>query len=187
MKKIISFMHVSLDGFVAGPNGEMDWINVEDELFEYAGKMIDRADTALYGRVTYGMMEGYWPTAADQPNATKHDIEHSAWYNKVDKVVLSTTLRSSSKVKIVTDNLVEEIKKIKNQGGKDIVIFGSPRATHSLMQNNLVDEFWLFINPVLIGKGMPMFSGISDRKKLTLLDTKVFSSGVIGLHYQSGK
>jgi dihydrofolate reductase len=187
MKKIVAFMHVSLDGFVAGPNGEMDWINVDDELFEYAGKMIDRADVALYGRVTYDMMEGYWPTAADQPNASKHDIEHSAWYKKVDKVVLSTTMRSNSKVKVVKDNLAEEISKIKNQGGKDIVIFGSPRATHALMQNDLVDEFWLFINPILIGKGMPMFSGISDRKKLKLLETKIFSSGVLGLHYKTDK
>jgi dihydrofolate reductase len=185
MKKIVAFMHVSLDGFVAGPNGEMDWINVDDELFDYAGKMIDRADVALYGRVTYEMMEGYWPTAADQPNASKHDIEHSAWYKKVDKVVLSTTMKSSSKVKVVKDNLAEEISKIKNQGGKDIVIFGSPRTTHALMQNNLVDEFWLFINPILIGKGMPMFSEISERRKLKLLETKIFSSGVLGLHYQN--
>jgi dihydrofolate reductase len=185
MKKIVAFMHVSLDGFVAGPNGEMDWINVDDELFDYAGKMIDRADVALYGRVTYEMMEGYWPTAADQPNASKHDIEHSAWYKKVDKVVLSTTMKSNLKVKVVKDNLAEEISKIKNQGGKDIVIFGSPRTTHALMQNNLVDEFWLFINPILIGKGMPMFSEISERRKLKLLETKIFSSGVLGLHYQN--
>src|SRR3979409_1602991 len=93
MRKLVLFMHTSLDGFVAGPNGEMDWIKVDDEMFEYVGKRTNGADTALYGRVTYQMMEGDWPTAADRPNATKHDIEHSRWYNKVAKIVLSRTMR----------------------------------------------------------------------------------------------
>src|SRR5436853_7158414 len=81
MRRLVLFMHTSVDGFVAGLNGEMDWINVDDDMFEYAGKQTDLADTALYGRITYQMMESYWPTAADQPNATKHDIQHSRWYN----------------------------------------------------------------------------------------------------------
>jgi dihydrofolate reductase len=86
-------MHTSLDGFVGGPNGEMDWIDVDDEMFEYAGQRTREADTALYGRVTYQMMESYWPTAGDQPTATKHDIEHSKWYNSVAKVVVSRTMK----------------------------------------------------------------------------------------------
>lgn len=85
-------MHLSLDGFVAGPKGEMDWIKTDEEIFDYVGKRISQGDTALYGRVTYQMMESYWPTAADQRTATKHDIEHSAWYSKVHKVVLSKTM-----------------------------------------------------------------------------------------------
>ena len=80
-------MHTSLDGFVAGPNGEMNWIYVDDALFDFVATMTDKADTALYGRVTYEMMQGYWPTAGDQPDASKHDKEHSAWYNKVPKIV----------------------------------------------------------------------------------------------------
>ena len=95
MRKIISFMHISLDGFVAGPNGEMDWIKVDQEIFDYVGKRISEGDTALYGRVTYQMMESYWPTAGDKPTATKHDIEHSKWYKKVHKVVLSKTMKDS--------------------------------------------------------------------------------------------
>src|ERR671933_369653 len=89
MRKLVLFMHTSLDNFVAGPNGEMDWITVDEEIFEYAGKRTSEADTALYGRVTYQMMESYWPTAADQPGASKHDIQHSAWYKSVEKVVVS--------------------------------------------------------------------------------------------------
>ena len=92
MRKIISFMHMSLDGFVAGPNGEMDWIKVDEEIFDYVAKRISESDTALYGRVTYEMMENYWPSAGDKPKATRHDIEHSKWYKKVHKVVLSKTM-----------------------------------------------------------------------------------------------
>src|SRR4029079_18147853 len=96
MRKIISFMHISLDGFVARPNGEMDWIKVDEEIFDHVGKRISEGDTALYGRVTYQMMENYWPTAADKPGASRHDIEHSEWYSKVRKVVLSKTMNSGS-------------------------------------------------------------------------------------------
>src|SRR6476661_7654374 len=92
MRKLISFMHISLDGFVAGPNGEMGWIKVDEEIFDHVGKRIGEGDTALYGRVTYQMMENYWPAAGAKPNASKHDIEHSAWYNKIHKVVLSKTM-----------------------------------------------------------------------------------------------
>src|SRR6185503_10160920 len=92
-RKIVLFLHVSLDGFTTGPKGEFDWILVDQEMFDYAGARTNESDKALYGRKTFEMMEGYWPTAAQQPNATKHDIEHGAWYNQVHKVVLSRTLK----------------------------------------------------------------------------------------------
>jgi len=185
MRKLVSFMHVSLDGFVAGPNGEMDWIIVDEEIFDYAGYRTNESDTALYGRVTYDMMEGYWPTAADQPNASKHDIEHSAWYNKVDKVILSRSMKDKKlpNTKIVSDNISEEIGKLKQAGGAEIIIFGSPSASHSLMQENLIDEFWIFVNPILLGQGIPLFNDIRQRTKLKLIKSHAFSSGVVCLHY----
>src|SRR6188768_1113285 len=108
MKNLIFFMHTSLDGFVAGLNGELDWIKVDDEIFDFVATMTDQADTALYGRVTYEMMQSYWPTAGEQPNATKHDKEHSAWYNKVSKVVLSKTLSEEGldNTKVISAQLV---------------------------------------------------------------------------------
>jgi dihydrofolate reductase len=111
MRKIISFMHISLDGFVAGPKGEMNWIKINEEIFDYVGKRIQKGDTALYGRKTYGMMEAYWPTAGKQPNATKHDIEHSKWYADIHKVVLSKTLEGKDlpNTTIISDNITEEI------------------------------------------------------------------------------
>lgn len=189
MRKLILFMHTSLDGFVAGPNGEMDWINAGDEIFDYVGNEVDKADTALYGRVTYQMMESYWPTAGDLPGASKHNKHHSSWYNKVAKVVLSRTMEGTTlnNTTIISDNLVAEIKKIKALQGNDIIIFGSPSAAHSLMAENLIDEYWLFVNPVLLAKGVPLFAGIKDITKLKLLLSHSFTAGVVCLHYQGNQ
>ncbi|GJM36422.1 MAG: hypothetical protein DHS20C18_54230 [Saprospiraceae bacterium] len=185
MRKIISFMHISLDGFVAGPNGEMDWIKVDEEIFDYVGKRIKDGDTALYGRVTYQMMENYWPTAGDKPTASTHDIEHSKWYNKIHKVVLSKTMKGAdlTHTKIISDNLSDSINEIKQQASQDILLFGSPTATHSLMQQNLIDGYWLFVNPIILGQGIPLFEGINDKIKLELLTTRQFNCGVTELNY----
>lgn len=185
MRKIIAFMHISLDGFAAGPNGEMNWIKVDDEIFDHVGNRISEGDTAMYGRVTYEMMEGYWPTAADQPNASKHDIEHSEWYSKVHKVVLSKTMKDSvlPNATIISDNLADSINAIKQQAGNDILLFGSPTATHSLMQLGLIDGYWLFVNPIILGVGIPLFEGIKDKVNLKLLSAHPFTNGVTALDY----
>ena len=188
-------MHISLDGYVAGPKGEMDWIKVDQEIFDHVGKRIGQGDTALYGRATYQMMENYWPTAADKPNATKHDIEHSMWYKKVRKIVLSKTMKDSvlpsaqaafANTSIINENLMDHINEIKQsrQGeSKEILLFGSPTATHSLMKLNLIDGYWLFVNPIILGRGIPLFADIKDKTKLKLLTTKQFSCGVTELNY----
>jgi dihydrofolate reductase len=187
MRNLIFFMHTSLDGFVAGLNGEMDWIKVDEEIFDFVASMTDKADAALYGRVTYEMMQSYWPTAGEEPGASKHDKEHSAWYNKVPKIVLSKTMREQGleNTMVISDQLVENINKIKKQAGKNILIFGSPSASHSLMNHGLIDEFWLFVNPILLGQGMPLFKNITEMTKLKLIETKTFSCGVIALHYET--
>jgi len=186
MRKLILCMHVSLDGFVAGPKGEMDWIRVDSEIFDYAGHMTDEADTALYGRVTWEMMDGYWPTAADSPTATKHDIQHSRWYKEVTKVVLSRSLQAGNKEKtiVIHDDVPGRIGALKQQPGKNIQMFGSPTVAHVLMQSNLIDEYWLFVNPILLGAGIPLFRNILERNSLKLLQSQAFASGVIGLHYE---
>jgi len=183
MRKIISFMHISLDGFVAGPNGEMDWIKVDEEIFDYGARRISEGDTALYGRMTYQMMESYWPTAADKPTATRHDIEHSRWYSKIRKLVLSKTMKDQGLTKVISDNLSDRINEIKQEEGPDILLFGSPTATHSLMQQNLIDGYWLFVNPVILGQGIPLFVDIKDKINLKLLTTRQFTSGVTELNY----
>jgi dihydrofolate reductase len=185
MRKISVYMHVSLDGFVAGPGGEMDWIKVDAELFDYGAKFIDNADTYLLGRVTYQMMEAYWPTAGDQPDASKHDIHHSKWYNQVPKVILSKSLAGQTlpNATIISSNIKEQVQQLKNQPGKGIIIFGSPSTAHALMQEDLIDEYGLFVNPIVLGKGIPMFS-IDHQQKLSLFTTQPFSSGVVFMQYK---
>ena len=178
-------MHISLDGFVAGPNGEMDWIKVDEEIFDHVGKRISEGDTALYGRVTYQMMESYWPTAGNSPDASKHDIEHSQWYKKVHKVVLSTTMKTAglTNTTIISDNISDRIREIKHRAGSDILLFGSPTATHALMQQNLIDGYWLFVNPMILGRGISLFTNIKDQIRLTLLSSRKFTCGVTELNY----
>ena len=178
-------MHISVDGFAATPNGGMDWVHVDEEIFEYAGNQTDNADTALYGRVTYEIMDNYWPAAADKPGASKHDIQHSNWYNNVEKIVLSRTMKNGGKnTRFIHENVPGEINKLKEKNGQNIIMFGSPGAVHSLMQDNLVDEFWFFINPVILGKGISYFQDINDRVNLKLVSSHTFSSGVVSLQYQ---
>lgn len=185
MRKLVSFMHISLDGFTTNSQGQMDWILADEEMFEIAGQQTLKSDIALYGRGTYEIMEAYWPTAADQPNATKHDIEHSAWYKSVQKIIVSKTLKSFEikNAKLISVNLPDEIRKLKNEQGKEIVLLGSPTLTRFLMNENLIDEYWLFINPILLGQGNSLFKDISHEIRLKLLTSKTFASGVICLHY----
>ena len=186
MRKLILFLHTSLDGFVAGPKGEMDWIIVGEEMFDHAAQQTEKADTALYGRVTYQMMESYWPTAADKPNASKHDKEHSEWYNKVEKAVVSKTMQRENlpNTKIISENISREIITLKSATGKNILMFGSPTVAHSLMSENLIDDYWLFVNPILLGEGIPLFKDIKERTKLKFVASDIFSSGVVCLHYE---
>jgi len=185
MGSLTLFMHISLDGFAAGVNGEMDWIHVDEEIFDHGAERIYATDTALYGRKTYQMMEGYWPTAADQPNATKHDLEHAQWYKKAKKVVLSKTMAEnhSSNTDVIRENLTDEVDKLKKSTEKEILLFGSPGAGHSLMAENLIDNYWFNINPVTLGSGIPVFKNISARNNLSLASSKIFSSGVACLYY----
>jgi dihydrofolate reductase len=185
MAKIVLFMHVSLDGYTARTNGSIDWILVGDEMFEYANKQTEASDAALYGRKTYEIMEAYWPTAADKPNATKHDIQHATWYNKVDKFVVSETLRGQSlkNISIISDDVTSKITELKKKRSGQIIMFGSPGLGSSLMQENLIDEYWFFINPIILGDGHYLFAGNKNEVRLKLEKNIKFSNGVICLHY----
>lgn len=188
MRQLISFVHISLDGFVAGPNGEMNWITINDEIFTHVEKRIQLGNTAMYGRATFEMMENYWPGAGDKPDASRHDKSHSKWYLESHKIVLSRTLKESefSNTTIISDHLADSVNKIKaasDKNSSEILVFGSPGATHSLFQHNLIDGFWLFVNPVVLGNGIPLFKHIKQKLDLDLIRTHTFNCGVTELCY----
>jgi dihydrofolate reductase len=193
MRKLILIVQTSFDGFVAGAHGEFDNFIGGEENLQFVCGLTDDADTALFGRVSYQLLESAWPTAADKPNATKSMIKYSNWYNRVPKIVLSKTLQSthSENTRIISDNIPVEINKIKqpgNAGSKNILMFGSPTAAHSLVELNLLDGFWLILHPVIFGEGIPLFK--EDIKKvipLDLLSAKQLLNGTICLNYDVKK
>lgn len=189
MRKIVSFVHMSLDGFVASTavgQHSLGWISITEDLFRHVEQRIQQTDTAIYGRVTYQMMEAYWPTAAEKPDASAHDQAHSRWYKSARKIVLSKTLseQDHANTQIISGNLNDQIGKLKQSQGSEILVFGSPSATHALIAENLIDEYWLFINPILLGQGIPLFKNIQDRTALKLVNSKTFPSGVVCLQYE---
>lgn len=184
MRKLILLMHASMDGYVATEDGGMDWISFDDELFSDVGDITKDADAALYGRVTYDMMEGYWPNAGKQPNANAHTKQHSEWYNKVTKYVVSRSQpKTGDKAEVIGKDLREEIRNIKSQPGKNIVMIGSPSVARDLIEAGLVDEILWNLNPVILGKGIPMYPEMNDRVKMKLTKSKTYQCGVIGLTF----
>ena len=189
MRKLVLFLHASLDGFVEGQNGAMDigWISYDGDLEKYAKEILSTADTVIWGRGTYQLMHGYWPSVLSNPSASQHERNHAEWIDKTAKIVFSTTLDKVewNNSRLVKEDVEEEIKNLKQQPGKDMVILGSPRIAHHLMQLDLIDEYKITVSPVLIGSGLPLFQGLKEKVNLKLIENKTFDSGAIGLVYQS--
>jgi dihydrofolate reductase len=188
MRRVVLLEHISLDGYLAGPDGDMEWIRVDDELWDYVTPIIDTADTVLYGRTTYHMMQAYWPTAPDDPNASAHDIHHSHWLTTATKLVFSKTLPSapwddSGDATLIRDDAAMVIRQLKQHSGKDLVLLGSPSLARSLIAEGLVDDYRINLNPVIVGGGMPLFPDMASLQQLRLESSRTFHSGVVGLHY----
>jgi dihydrofolate reductase len=185
MRNIIQLAHISLDGFMAGPGGDMSFITMDDEIADHIYPLIDSVDTAVYGRTTYQMMEGYWPSMVDSEEAGAHGRKHARWYVGVDKIVASRTLpaESNPKVRIVKDDIVDQLAAEKRRTGGDIMIFASPTLVHTLAAHDLIDEWRLNVQPVVVGRGLPLFAHAERRTQLALRSAKTFSSGVIATHY----
>jgi dihydrofolate reductase len=183
MRNTVLLMHVSLDGFVAGPRGELEWITLDPDLEGHVKGLLAPVDTALYGRVTYGMMKGFWPTVPNNPESTPHEHEHARWLDGVEKVVVSKTLKEVTWNNARLLREVEKVEHLKRQPGGDIMVFGSAALSHSLMRRGLIDAYRLNVNPIVLGGGIPLF-GAGAKQKLELRGTKPFASGVVALHYQ---
>ncbi len=183
MRKLILAINVSLDGFadhtVAIP---------DDELLEFFSGLLDDTDIELFGRVTYQLMEDYWPHAHEDPKSTKAEIDFADRFNAIPKIVFSRTLQKAewNNTRLVKDNMVEEVMRLKQQTGKSISL-GGITVAQEFMRRGLIDEYLLAIHPVVVGKGRLLFDGLSSRINLRLIDTKVFKSGVVVLHYAPDK
>ena len=185
MRNIISLAHISLDGFMADPAGRFDFVVFNDELADHTYPLMHSVDLAVYGRVTYQMMEGYWPTAADKPELGAGAKGHARWYAGVKKIVASRTLPASTNpnVRIIADDVVGALRAEKQKAGGDIMIFASPTLTRALAAADLVDEWRLSVQPVIVGGGLPLFGRREERTRLELRSSKTFDSGVIAVHY----
>ena len=185
MRNIISLAHISLDGFMADPAGKIDFVVFSGELADHTYPLMGSVDLAVYGRVTYEMMESYWPTAGDAPGAGAHAKSHARWYNGVEKIVASRTLAAPKKpnVRVVGDDIVGALRAEKQKAGGDIMIFASPTLTRALAAAGLVDEWRLTLQPVILGGGLPLFGKREERTRLELRSSKTFRSGAIALHY----
>jgi len=189
MRELNLIAQTSLDGFVAGPKGEFDNFLGGEENLQFVCSIIDEADAAMFGRVSYELINSNWPTAATRPGATKNEIKYSNWYNAVPKYVLSKTLKvnNSKTTFVISKNIETEINYIKQQPGKKILIFGSPTTSHSLFDQNLIDSFWLIVHPVIFGQGIPFLRKRENTIKLGLLDSKQLSNGTFCHQYSVSK
>jgi dihydrofolate reductase len=189
MRKIISLIHLSLDGRAAGPNDELDWVSYDSELEASAHALHDLTDAVIWGRKTYQGMAGYWLTVPGNPESTPAELSHVSWLEKATKIVVSRTLDKiewgeAKNTVLIKDNVAEEINKIKKQKGKDIWFLGSPNLFRTFAQLDLIDEYRININPTVLGSGPSLFEGVARKFPLKLLESKTLKSGVILLRYE---
>src|SRR5258708_23875943 len=173
MRKVIVTMWVTLDGFIAGPNNEMNWVTdlYDEAMGQYEDDIVSSADTLLLGRVTYESFAGAWPKVPENPSASKGEVEYAHKLNAMRKIVFSRTLEKAewNNSRLVKDNIAEEVAKLKQEPGKDIMIYGSASIVQTLMNHGLIDEYQLLVHPVVLGSGKPLFKNINDRINLKII------------------
>lgn len=179
MRKIILNLATTLDGFIEGANGELDWCILEEDM--HFDKFLESIDTIFYGRVSYDLWGNYQPDAS----ATDMEKQLSSAIQSKYKFVFSSQPRVNDKATFISTDVVAQVKKIKSQPGKDIWLYGGAKLITTFIENGLVDEYMISVHPTALGAGKPLFD-ISARLNLVLADTKVFKSGVVQLIYTPG-
>jgi dihydrofolate reductase len=180
MRKVVASPFTSLDGYMSGLNGEIEWNRpyFDEEMASFTRETLENLDTLLFGRVTYEWFAQFWPT-----EGVKHDPGHAGLMNSLPKIVFSKSLEKAewNNSRIVRENEVEEVNWLKQQEGKNMVIDGSPTLIHSFTRLGLIDEFLIRLHPVILGNGVPLFK---QAVNLKLLEARPLRSGVIILRYQ---
>ena len=189
MRKLKLQVQISVDGFVAGPNGELDWMTfgMDDKSRKYVNDLTDSSDTILLGRKMTDNFVNYWTSVLDNPESDEYSFAEKMV--NTPKVVFSKTVTESiwANTTVANGDLVEEIEKIKSQDGRDIIVYGGANFVSNLIKENLIDEFHLVINPAAIGRGMTIFGNLNDTLKLKFIQSNAFSTGKVVNHYELDK
>ena len=182
MRKLSVFNLVTLDGYFAGPAGDISWHNVDAEFQELAEAASNSGATLLFGRVTYELMARYWPA----PEGIKDDPVVARGMNDAEKVVFSRTLDKVdwANTRLVKGDMMAEVRRLKEGSGKDLTVLGSGSLVAQLAQARLIDEYQILLNPVILGQGKTMFEGVKDRFSLRLAKTRTFGNGNVLLIYE---
>ena len=183
MSKLIYSMGVSLDGFIAGPNGDIDWSAPDEELHRFHNEQAREVGAYLYGRRLYEAMIP-WETADEKPSASEQELEFARIWKDTPKIVFSRTLEKvEANARLVRDSAAEEVARLKAQPGKNLAVAGAGLAS-TFMKLGLIDEYRLFISPVVLGGGTPYFPALDERINLELVETRTFGSRVVYVRYQ---
>ena len=189
MRRVIWLIHLSLDGFAAGPNDELDWISYDTDLEQYAHSLHETTDAVIWGRRTYEGMASFWLTVPGNPESTPAELNHARWLDDSTKIVVSRTLdridwNNTRNTVLIRDNIADEINAIKRQPGKDIWLLGSIALAQTFMELDLIDEYRIQINPTTLGEGKRLFAEGGRKMRLKLLESRTFASGVVALRYE---
>jgi dihydrofolate reductase len=188
MRKLIVSINVTLNGFMAGSNGSLDWHMPywSEEMSRVTSEQLSNADTILLGRITYNAMAGYWPLQQASPYVAREDVAFSDMMNSYEKVVFSktlTTVSNWSNSRLANRSITREINELKQQPGKDIIVYGSGKLATALIRHNLVDEYHIWVHPVVIERGRALFKNLHGRLNIHPFKTKVFDTGVVLMCY----
>ena len=184
MRQLSYTFSVSLDGFINGPDGTFDWAVPDPEEHAFYNERTRETGAFLYGRRIYELMNRYWPTADQEPDAPREVVEFARLWQAMPKVVFSTTLdRVEGNARLVRDNVLDEVRRLKAEDGKELAVAGAGLAA-SLMPHGLIDEYRLLIHPVVAGGGTPFFPGLAKHVDLRLVETRTFGTGVVYLRYR---
>lgn len=185
MGKVIFSIMMTIDGFMEGPDQNLDWAIIDEELHSFVNKEVQAFDAFLLGRRTYQIMQEFWPTADADPSAPPYVVEFAQIWKTIPKIVFSRTISSvSGNARLLRDVIPGEITKLKEKSNHALGLGGANLAS-TFMQHGLIDEYQLYIHPVVLGKGTPVFPVSREKVDLSLVETRIFGSGVVFLRYQS--
>jgi dihydrofolate reductase len=186
MRKITFSMLVSLDGRIARPNGELDWFLLDEAFEEDSLRLLRSVDGMFFGRVSYELLATYWPSAGTRPSSNPRQIEFARLMNSIPKIVFSRTLTRADwgPAVLIRDDVAGEVRKLKEQPGKDLVLFAGAALGATFMKLDLIDDYRLAVLPIVLGAGISLFEGVAEERKLELTTAKTFPSGIVVLEYR---